>query len=70
MTLSRRFAVASATIAVAIGGATPALGSSMMTKWSTKQCKAYVKKWDKSMGMARTDYNKTLKEHSCKQRIT
>lgn len=68
MTLSSRIAVATATLAVAIGGATPALASSM-SKWSKAKCVSYAKKHKTSKGMAMTDANKVLKEHDCTQKV-
>ncbi len=68
MTLKSRIAVATATVAVAAGGITPALASSM-THWSNAKCEAYVKKYEKAKGMIMTDANKELKKWGCKQRV-
>lgn len=68
MTLSSRIAVAAATVAVAVGGVSPAVAGSM-THWSKSQCKSYYKKWDKAMGSKMTKYNKELKARGCSERI-
>lgn len=68
MTLSSRVAVAAATVAVAVGGATPAVAGSM-SHWSKAKCKSYAKKYAKVKGSAMTKDNKTLKEHGCSQKV-
>jgi hypothetical protein len=68
MTLSKRIAVAGATIAVAVAGSAPALATSM-THWSKAECKAYAKKYDKAMGMKMSNDNKTLKDHGCSEKV-
>jgi len=68
MTLSRRIAVATATLAVAAGGVTPAVASSM-SHWSTSQCKSYAKKYKGAKGSKLKAYNKNLKAHGCKVTI-
>jgi hypothetical protein len=69
MTLSRGIAVATATAALAAGGSAPALAMSMMKHWTKSECASYVKKYDKAMGMKKTDANKTLKEHGCSKKV-
>ena len=70
MTLSRRIAVTAATLALAVGGATPALATSMkMSHWSTSQCHKYANKYKGAKGTALKAYNNNLKDHACKYRI-